>query len=83
MFSVLTTPSSISIEKRWQRTPMYAGEVIFLLLALLASAAVGWTVVAAVLNLGWAIFHILIVLLQAYIFMMLTIVYIAMAHEGH
>ena len=62
---------------------MYAGEVIFLLLALLASAAVGWTVVAAVLNLGWAIFHILIVLLQAYIFMMLTVVYIAMAHEGH
>ena len=62
---------------------MYAGEVIFLLLALLASAAVGWTVVAAVLNLGWAIFHILIVLLQAYIFMMLTVVYIAMAHEHH
>ena len=32
---------------------------------------------------GWAIFHILIVLLQAYIFMMLTIVYISMAHEHH
>jgi F-type H+-transporting ATPase subunit a len=62
---------------------MYAGEVIFLLLALLASAAVGWAAVAAVLSLGWAIFHILIVLLQAYIFMMLTIVYIAMAHEHH
>ena len=36
-----------------------------------------------VLNLGWAIFHILIVVLQAYIFMMLTVVYIAMAHEHH
>ena len=34
-------------------------------------------------DLGWAIFHILIVALQAYIFMMLTIVYIAMAHEHH
>jgi len=38
---------------------------------------------AFVLGLGWAIFHILIVALQAYIFMMLTIVYIQMAHEGH
>ena len=36
-----------------------------------------------VLGLGWAIFHILIVVLQAYIFMMLTIVYISMAHESH
>ena len=38
---------------------------------------------AACCNLGWAIFHILIVVLQAYIFMMLTIVYISMAHEHH
>ena len=38
---------------------------------------------AAFFNLGWAIFHILIVVLQAYIFMMLTIVYISMAHEHH
>jgi F-type H+-transporting ATPase subunit a len=70
---------------------MYAGEIIFLLLALLAASAadmaVHWAVVtfavSALLNLGWAIFHILIVALQAYIFMMLTIVYIAMAHEHH
>jgi F-type H+-transporting ATPase subunit a len=62
---------------------MYAGEIIFLLLALLAAAAVGWTIVAAFLNFFWAVFHILIVLLQAYIFMMLTVVYIAMAHEHH
>jgi F-type H+-transporting ATPase subunit a len=40
-------------------------------------------VFGAVLGLGWAIFHILIVVLQAYIFMMLTIVYISMAHESH
>ena len=40
-------------------------------------------VLAVALNLGWAIFHILIVLLQAYIFMMLTVVYIAMGEESH
>jgi F-type H+-transporting ATPase subunit a len=62
---------------------MYAGEIIFLLIAMLASAAVAWTPVAVLLNLGWAIFHILIVVLQAYIFMMLTIVYVSMAHEHH
>ena len=70
---------------------MYAGEIIFLLLALLAASAaemaVHWAaitfVTSALLNLGWAIFHILIVVLQAYIFMMLTVAYIAMAHEQH
>ncbi len=70
---------------------MYAGEIIFLLLALFASAAaemaIHWAaitfVTSALLNVGWAIFHILIVVLQAYIFMMLTVVYIAMAHEHH
>jgi F-type H+-transporting ATPase subunit a len=70
---------------------MYAGEIIFLLLGLLAASAAGMAVhwgilffiLSAVLDLLWAIFHILIVALQAYIFMMLTIVYIAMAHEHH
>jgi F-type H+-transporting ATPase subunit a len=62
---------------------MYAGELIFLLLWLLAAAGLGWMGLAFVLGLGWAIFHILIVALQAYIFMMLTIVYLAMAHEHH
>jgi len=62
---------------------MYAGEIIFLLLALWASTGLVGTIFGGVLNLGWSIFHILIVLLQAYIFMMLTIVYIAMAHEHH
>ena len=41
------------------------------------------TIFGSLLGLGWAIFHILIVALQAYIFMMLTIVYISMAHEHH
>jgi F-type H+-transporting ATPase subunit a len=62
---------------------MYAGEIIFLLLWLLAAAGLGWAGLAFLLGLGWAIFHILIVALQAYVFMMLTIVYIAMAHEHH
>src|SRR5712691_223708 len=62
---------------------MYAGEIIFLLLWMMAAAGLGGAVAAVVLGLGWAIFHILIVLLQAYIFMMLTIVYISMAHESH
>ena len=62
---------------------MYAGELIFLLLWLLAAAGLGWAGLGILLGLGWAIFHILIVLLQAYIFMMLTIVYISMAHEHH
>jgi len=70
---------------------MYAGEIIFLLLGLLAASTAGMAVhwgilffvLSAGLDLAWAIFHILIVALQAYIFMMLTIVYIAMAHEHH
>ena len=39
--------------------------------------------IGLMIGLGWAIFHILIVALQAFIFMMLTAVYMAMAHEGH
>ena len=41
------------------------------------------TIAGALLGASWAIFHILIVVLQAYIFMTLTVVYLAMAHEGH
>ena len=62
---------------------IYAGEIIFLLIWMLAAAGLFWSFWAILFGLGWAIFHILIVLLQAYIFMMLTIVYIAMAHEHH
>jgi F-type H+-transporting ATPase subunit a len=62
---------------------MYAGEIIFLLLWLLATAGLGWSIVSIILGWSWAMFHILIVLLQAYIFMMLTIVYIQMSHESH
>ncbi|HEX6828257.1 MAG TPA: F0F1 ATP synthase subunit A [Burkholderiales bacterium] len=62
---------------------MYAGELIFLLLWLWAATGFAGTIFASVLGLGWAIFHILIVVLQAFIFMVLTVVYISMAHESH
>ncbi len=62
---------------------LYAGEMIFILIALLFSAGIGWGVMAGLLQLGWAIFHILIITLQAFIFMTLTIVYLDMAHQEH
>ncbi len=62
---------------------IYAGEIIFLLLWLMAMVGIVGGFFAIVFALGWAVFHILIVLLQAYIFMMLTIVYIQMSHESH
>jgi len=62
---------------------MYAGEIIFLLLWLWAATSLSGVFFGAVLGVGWSIFHILIVVLQAYIFMMLTIVYISMAYESH
>lgn len=62
---------------------IYAGEIIFLLLWMLAAVGVVAGIVAVALGLFWALFHILIVLLQAYIFMMLTVVYIQMSHESH
>ncbi len=62
---------------------MYAGEIIFLLLGMWAATGLAGTIFGAVLSAGWGIFHILIVVLQAFIFMMLTVVYLAMAHESH
>ncbi|MGZ8237657.1 MAG: F0F1 ATP synthase subunit A [Methylobacter sp.] len=56
---------------------LYAGELIFILIALLP-----WQL-QPVLSFPWAIFHILIITLQAFIFMVLTIVYLSMAHEDH
>jgi F-type H+-transporting ATPase subunit a len=62
---------------------MYAGEMIFILIAALFSAGVLWLLPAGLMQIGWAIFHILIITLQAFIFMVLTIVYLSMAHEDH
>jgi len=62
---------------------MYAGEMIFILIAALFGAGVAWMLPAGLLQVGWAIFHILVITLQAFIFMVLTIVYLSMAHEDH
>jgi len=70
---------------------MYAGELLFLLLALMGGAwgsmsLGGWLVLAAlqvVAGWAWAVFHILIIVLQAFVFMMLTLVYIGQAHDHH
>ncbi len=62
---------------------LYAGEMIFILIALLYSGGIVWGTLGGFLQLGWAIFHILIILLQAFIFMVLTIVYLDMAHQEH
>lgn len=69
---------------------MYAGEMIFILIALMGGAWAGFSMGGVtlfgsqiLLSLGWAIFHILIVTLQAFIFMTLTVVYLDMAHQEH
>jgi F-type H+-transporting ATPase subunit a len=69
---------------------MYAGELVFMLIALLGAGFFTFTIGSSVGMVGqvlmgaaWAIFHILIITLQAFIFMMLTIVYSAMATEHH
>jgi F-type H+-transporting ATPase subunit a len=63
---------------------MFAGELLFLLIAMLGSTATVMGFAGQVLAGSiWAIFHILIVFLQAFIFMMLTLVYLGQAHEGH
>jgi len=62
---------------------MYAGELVFMLIAGLMAASVVSFIPAVLLNAAWAIFHILIIGLQAFIFMVLTVVYISMAHEKH
>ncbi len=62
---------------------MYAGEMIFILIAIMYGAGALLGSFAGVLQLGWAIFHILIITLQAFIFMTLTIVYMDMAHQEH
>jgi F-type H+-transporting ATPase subunit a len=70
---------------------LYAGELIFILIALLTlnAASSSWVSSATlgigqfVLGLAWSIFHILVITLQAFIFMVLTIVYLSLAHEDH
>tara|TARA_R110002095_G_scaffold185162_2_gene162443 strand:- start:122 stop:946 length:825 start_codon:yes stop_codon:yes gene_type:complete len=72
LVSLISKPISLALRLFGN---MYAGEMIFILIALLPLSA-QWA-----LSVPWAIFHILIVILQAFIFMTLTIVYLSMAHE--
>ena len=69
---------------------MFAGELLFMLVALLGGAWTGFNLASMAFGIGhiiagtlWAVFHILIVVLQGFIFMMLTLVYVGQAHEGH
>jgi F-type H+-transporting ATPase subunit a len=68
---------------------MYAGELIFLLIALLGGAftlsatGFGLALLHIVAGSAWAIFHLIIITLQAFVFMMLTLVYIGQAHDSH
>ena len=71
---------------------LYAGELIFLIIALFTLGLVaeqftvadsGYMIMQFLLGVVWALFHLVIILLQAFIFMMLTVVYLSMAHEAH
>jgi F-type H+-transporting ATPase subunit a len=68
---------------------MYAGELIFLLIALMGGAfsltgtGIGLAIGHIIAGSAWAIFHILIITLQAFVFMMLTLVYLGQAHDSH
>lgn len=70
---------------------LYAGELIFILIALLTLNATSTSLLSTtalgaaqfLLSLAWSIFHILVITLQAFIFMVLTVVYLSLAHEAH
>ena len=67
---------------------LFAGELVFLLIALIGgtmavgAASLFWLPLQVILDLGWLIFHLLVITLQAFIFMVLTIVYLGMAHTS-
>jgi F-type H+-transporting ATPase subunit a len=73
--SLLSKPLSLGLRLFGN---MYAGELVFILIAALLPCWNQWT-----LSVPWAIFHILVIALQAFIFMTLTIVYLSMASEEH
>jgi len=61
---------------------MYAGEMIFILIALMFGGGIGLFIFGGVLQWVWAVFHVLVITLQAFIFAVLTIVYLAQAHDS-
>lgn len=78
--SLISKPVSLSLRLFGN---LYAGEMIFILIALMYSGGFFFGVFGGALQWAWAMFHLLIVLLQAFIFMILTIVYLDMAHQHH
>jgi F-type H+-transporting ATPase subunit a len=75
LVSLVAKPLSLSLRLFGN---MFAGELVFVLIAALIPFWLQWVV-----SVPWAIFHILVITLQAYIFMMLTIVYLGQSHESH
>ncbi|WP_295384186.1 F0F1 ATP synthase subunit A [uncultured Thiodictyon sp.] len=78
--SLLSKPVSLALRLFGN---MYAGEMIFILIALMYGGGTALAVTAGGLQFVWAVFHILIITLQAFIFMVLTVVYLDMAHQTH
>ncbi|NCA69282.1 MAG: F0F1 ATP synthase subunit A [Sphingobacteriia bacterium] len=80
LISLLSKPISLGLRLFGN---LYAGEMIFILIAIMYSGGIIMAVSGGLLQIAWAIFHILIITLQAFIFMVLTIVYLDMAHQEH
>ncbi len=78
LVALLAKPLSLSLRLYGN---MFAGEMIFILIALMYGGGLVLGVFGGVLQMGWAIFHVLIITLQAYIFMILTIVYMDLAYQ--
>lgn len=76
--ALLAKPLSLSLRLYGN---MFAGEMIFILIALMYGGGLALGMFGGVLQMGWAIFHVLIITLQAYIFMVLTIVYMDLAYQ--
>ena len=80
LVSLVAKPISLSLRLFGN---LYAGEMIFILIAILFSSGIALFALGGVLQWAWAVFHVLIVTLQAFIFMTLTVVYMEMAHQHH
>jgi F-type H+-transporting ATPase subunit a len=80
LISLFTKPVSLALRLFGN---MYAGEVVFIMIALMFGAGLFMGVLGLGLQWVWAVFHLLVIPLQAFIFMVLTIVYLSSAHEDH
>ncbi len=87
LIELLSKPISLSMRLFGN---MYAGELVFMLIALLGFTVTGLSfgsglgfAAQVVMGAAWTIFHILIITLQAFIFMVLSVVYISMAQDHH